>query len=81
MKYDKLLEILKKRRPDELVNLANAILQGIVWEKISRGRPARQWLEDVKEWTGLSLNEMWREPYDRVAQRKRVSHVAPKWIE
>ena len=23
-----------------------------------------------KEWTGLSLNEMWREPEDRVAWRK-----------
>ena len=26
-----------------------------------------------KEWTGLSWNEMWREPEDHVAWRKRVS--------
>ena len=30
----------------------------------------------VKEWTGLSSNEMWREPEDRVAWRKFVSRVA-----
>ena len=42
--------------------LANTILQDKVEEKTSRGRPARQWLNDVKEWTGQSLNEMWKEP-------------------
>ena len=26
----------------------------------------------------LSLNEMWREPEDRVTRRKHVSHIAPK---
>ena len=31
------------------------------------------WLDDVKEWAGL----MWRKPEDRVAWRKRDSHVAP----
>ena len=30
----------------------------------SRGIPARQWLDDVEDWTWLSLNEMWREPED-----------------
>ena len=52
--------------------LTNTILQDDVEGKISRGRPARQWLDDVKEWTGLSLNKMWREPEDRVAWRKNV---------
>ena len=36
----------------------------------------RQWLDDVKEWTRLSWSEMWREPKDCVAWRKRVSCVA-----
>ena len=36
---------------------------------------ARQWMDDVKEWTGLSHNEMWREPVDCQAWRKRVSCV------
>ena len=30
------------------------ILQGKVEEERSRGRPARQWLDDVKEWMGLN---------------------------
>ena len=47
--------------------LANTILQGKVEGKRSRERTARQWVHDVKEWTGLSLNQMWREPDDRVA--------------
>ena len=42
----------------------------------SRGRPVRQWLDDVKEWTGLSSNEIWRKPEERVARRKHVSQVA-----
>ena len=49
--------------------LANTILQGNAEGERSRGRPARQWLDDVKEWTGLSSNEMWRERKDRVAWR------------
>ena len=39
--------------------MANTVLQGEVEGNGSRGRPVRQWLDDVKEWTGLSLNEMW----------------------
>ena len=61
--YDTLREIVKMRklgwfghvaRPK--IPLANNILQGRpkVEEKISRRRPARQWMDDVKEWTGLS---------------------------
>ena len=38
----------------------------------------RQWLDDVKERTGLSLNEMWREPDDCVDGRNRVRRVGPK---
>ena len=40
-------------------------------------RKAFRWLDDVKEWTGLSSNEMWREhAEDRVAWRQHVSRVA-----
>ena len=51
--------------------LANAISQS----KVEEVRPTRQRVDSVKEWTGLSLNETSREPEDRVAWRKRVSHV------
>ena len=60
--------------------LRNTILQGRVEGERSRGRPARQWLDDVKEWTGLSLDETWREPEDRVAWRNRDSRVAPNGL-
>ena len=32
-------------------------------------------MDDVKEWTGLSLNETRRDPEARVVWRKRVSRV------
>ena len=56
------------------------ILQGRVEGKGSRDRLARQWLYDVKEWTGLSLNNMRREPENHVAWRKRASLVAPNGL-
>ena len=56
-KFDTLLEIVKKRKLiwfGQVVRakgtLAYAFLQGKVEEKRSRGRPGRQWLDDVKEW-------------------------------
>ena len=45
---------------------------------VQRGRPAIQCLDDVEEWTGLGSNEMWRQPENRVACKKRISRVAPK---
>ena len=59
--------------------MANTILQSKVERKRTRGRPARQWLDDVKEWTGLSSDAIGREPEDRVAWRKRVSRVTPMY--
>ena len=44
--------------------LTNTISQCKVEGKRSRGRPARQLLDDVKEWTRLSSNEMRRELYN-----------------
>ena len=58
-------------------SMANAIMQGKVEGKRPQGRPAGQLLDATKEWIWLSSNEMWREPEDRVARRKRVSRVAP----
>ena len=52
--------------------LANTILQGKVEGKSVKDHEEgqrRQWSDDVKQWTGLSLNEM---PEDCVAWRKRA---------
>ena len=51
----------------------------IVW-KGSRGNQARQWLGDVNEWAGLCLNEMWKEPEDRVVGIKCVTLVVPSGL-
>ena len=72
-KYDTLLEIVEKRK----VRWFGCVVRAKVEGKRPRGRPVRQWLENVDEWTGLSSNEMWREPEYCVAWRKRVSRVAP----
>ena len=41
------------------LKMANTILQNKV-EGVDHGMPIRQCLDDVKESTGRSLNEMWR---------------------
>ena len=45
----------------------------------SRGKRlrGRQWLDDAKKRTRLSSTDMWFEPENRVAWRKRVSRDAP----
>ena len=45
--------------------------------KRSRERPGRQWLGDVKEWTGLSWNEMWWEALD-LWRGESVSVLSPQ---
>ena len=58
--------------------MANTILQGKVEGKRSRGMAARQLFDDVKERTGLSLNDTWMEPKDSVAWRRRVRIFNPE---
>jgi len=38
-------------------NLATSILHGRVGGMRGRGRPRRRWMDDIKEWTGLSAVE------------------------
>ena len=60
--------------------MTNIILQGKVESKRSQGRPARQWLDDAKEWTRLSFSEMWRETDDRVAGENMSIMLPPSSI-
>ena len=57
------------------VTLENTIFLDRI-EGVHYGWLTRQLLDDIKEWTGLSFNEMWREPEDSVAWRKYDSHFA-----
>ena len=56
---------------------ANTILQGKVEGKRSRGRPPSQWLDDVKEWTELSLNAMFGRSQRTVWPGESMSVVLP----
>ena len=62
--------------------LANNILQGKVEGKTPRGRPAGQWLDDVQEWAGLTLNEMWQNPpTGPCGLEKTYQSCCPQWTE
>ena len=54
--------------------LANTILQGIVEGSRSRGRPRRQWTNDLETWTGQKLSKLLRLAEDRVGWRRFVDH-------
>ena len=66
-KYDRLLDIVEKRKfgwfghvVRATFALTDTILLGKVEGKISLGRPTRQWLDDIKECSRLTTNDMWR---------------------
>ena len=42
-------------------------------DKQLRGSHARQRMDNVNEWAGMSANEMWRELHDQASGRNRVS--------
>ena len=60
---------LIKRRRD---SLEKDILEAAVDGKRGRGRPARRWSDDIKEWTGESVTEMGRHAADRDDYRKMI---------
>ena len=55
--------------------LAKIILQGNVEGKRSRGRPKKQWIDNIKEWTGKGFNELNEIVYDRKKWRKFCFNV------
>jgi len=54
-------------------NLSTDILHGRINGNRSRGRPKRRWSDDVKDWTGLSIQECITLAKDRAAWRSFVS--------
>ena len=52
--YERGLQKVKKRKISWFDTLANTILQGRVEGSRKRGRPKRNWMDDVYEWTGMS---------------------------
>jgi len=46
-----------------------------------RGRPRTAWMDNIKTWTGLSVEELIRMTNDRDKWRKCIHGVANAWIE
>jgi len=52
--------------------LEKEIMQGTMPGERRRGRPRTAWMENIKTWTGLSMEESIRMPEDRDKWRKYV---------
>ena len=61
--------------------LENEIMQGTMPGARRRGRPRTAWMDNVKTWTGLSVEESVRMTEDRDKWRKYVHGVANPRIE
>jgi len=57
------------------------IMQGTMLGARRRGRPRMAWMNNIKTWTGLSVEESVRMTEDRDKWRKYVHGVANPWIE
>ena len=61
--------------------LEKEIMQGTMPCACRRGRPCMAWMDNIKTWTGLSLEESVRMTEDRDKWRKYVNGVANPLIE
>ena len=75
----RLLEVVMKRKLKYFEHIIRAdylpafICQGYVGGKRARGRPRRRWMDDVMEWTGMSIAECTRKANNREEWRKLTS--------
>ena len=76
--YEELLRTVKKRKlrwfghVTRSNGLAKVIMQGTVPGRRGRGRPRRTWESDIKEWTGMSGDQLLRAARDRGVWRQLV---------
>jgi len=61
--------------------LEKEITQGTMPGARRRGRPCTAWMDNIKTWTGLSVEESIRIAEDRDKWRTYVHGVANPWIE
>ena len=38
------------------------LLEGKIEGKIGHGRPRTMWMDNIKDWTGLNMVSVWKEP-------------------
>ena len=61
--------------------LEKEIMQGPMPGARRRGRPSTAWMDNIKMWTGLPVEESIRMTEDRDKWRKYVHGVANPWIK
>ena len=61
--------------------LEKEIMQGTMSDARKRGRPHTTWMDDIKTWTGLPVEELIRKTEERDKWRKYVHGVANPWSE
>jgi len=61
--------------------LEKEIMQGTMPGARRRGRPRIAWMDNIKTWTGLPVEESIEMTEDRSRWRKYVHGVANPWIE
>jgi len=61
--------------------LEKEIMQGTMPDARRRGRPRTAWMDNIKTWTGLSVEKSIRMTEDRNKWREYVHGVANSWIE
>jgi len=61
--------------------LEKEIMQGRLPSAHRRGSPHTVWMDNIKTWTGISVEESIRVTEDREKWRKYVHGVANPWIE
>ena len=77
--YEDLLTTVKKRKlqwyghVSRSSGLAKTILQGTVQGRRKRGRQRKRWEDNIREWTGLTLNDSLRKTENREEWRKLVA--------
>ena len=59
-------------------SLSKTILQGTVEGQRRRGRQKKMWIDNVKDWTEMSLPRLLEKANDRQAWRKTVSSASSK---
>ena len=73
-----LLRTIKKRKLSYFGHvkrhhsLQKVMLEGQVEGRRGRGRPRRRWIDDLKEWTGMSVTELGRKADDHKGFRAAV---------
>ena len=78
---ESLLSIVKRRKltwfghVTRHDSLAKTIMQGFVEGTRRKGRPRKEWMDNICEWTGCELQDLLRQADDRDEWKRRTATV------